>query len=130
MILFGVIGPLALAPLLLVVGWIPFLWKTIPEMTIEPAAFAAAAALVAFVLLFHWLAGWLFRQTRTTDEAPTARWRIRWTAASVAIVLMPAVHRHGAVELPRYIPQLAAGGGRSTNTSKGSTVGLPFVSHT
>ena len=72
----------------LVLGWIWFLMRTIPQMTIEPAAVAVAGgSLVVLTIVAHGLARWLFRSLHPSPGAEVPRWRFRWTTMSALLVV-------------------------------------------
>ena len=72
----------------LVLGWLWFLKRTIPQMTIEPAAVAVAGgSLVVLTIVAHGLAEWLFGSFHASPIAERRRWRFRWTMASVLLVV-------------------------------------------
>jgi hypothetical protein len=86
--LLGLI-PLVEMPFLLFFGWIVFLVRTIPEMTIEPAAFiVAGAALAAAVAVGHWLGRWLWQARAGAADTPTRPWRFHWTARIACLVVL------------------------------------------
>lgn len=74
-------------PFLLAFGWIIFLWTTIPQMGVEPVAYAVAGgSLIAFTVLGHSFARWLYAQLQT-DGSPRQAWRVRWTLSGVGLIL-------------------------------------------
>lgn len=85
-------GSIALVPLLLVFGWLPFLWRTVPQMTVEPEALAVAGvAVVLLTVLLHFMARWLCNRTHREGDVPVPRWRFRSSVAVVALVLVQFV---------------------------------------
>lgn len=68
-------------------GWVVYLWKTVPNVTVSPVGAATfAACLAGFALGGHAFLRWLHREWRGPGAGP---WRVRWTASLVlAIVLM------------------------------------------
>lgn len=97
LIVIGVIVVLILAPCLLgafggfgfflLFGWIIFPIRTLPRMTVEPAALAVGlGALVFLTAGTHGIGRWLWNH-RHAEQASAARWRFRWSAAIVGMVL-------------------------------------------
>ncbi|MHB9005008.1 MAG: DUF1559 family PulG-like putative transporter [Coriobacteriia bacterium] len=97
LIVIGVIVVLILAPCLLgafggfgfflLFGWIIFPIRTLPRMTVEPAALAVGlGALVFLTVGIHGIARWLWNH-RHAEQASAARWRFRWSTAIVGMVL-------------------------------------------
>jgi hypothetical protein len=72
----------------LLFGWAIFPVKTLPKMTFEPVAIAVgAAALALLVPLTHGLCRWLYGHGQA-EASPVRRWRLRWSAAIVGIVVL------------------------------------------
>jgi prepilin-type processing-associated H-X9-DG protein len=84
----------------LVVGWPMYLARVLPNVHLNPASLATAAAcLLMIVLLGHRFAGWMWSATPAADGAAAeARpaWRMRWTMGVIAIVLLMFVAGIGA----------------------------------
>ena len=72
----------------LVVGWVPFLMGTIPQMTIEPAAVVVAGcSLAVLTIAGDLLARWLSASLHASPAAQSPRWRFRWTMICVLLVV-------------------------------------------
>jgi hypothetical protein len=76
----------------LLVGWIPFLSRTWPIVTVDWAGVAAAAfCLTVGGAGLHFFARWFYAQ-RAKARSPEARtgqpWRLRWTAAIIAVLVL------------------------------------------
>lgn len=108
LLLVPLCGGIFLIPIILAIGWALYLVKAVPQMTVEPAAFAVgAAALVLFAALVHHLAGWLYRGLQAGKETPPEPWRLRWTAASVGMVVFLAAAGIAMIVLVHEIGWLA-----------------------
>ena len=87
-------GGLLLPLVPFVIGWVTFPIRVVPQMTFEPVAIGVAAvSLVMMILLAHGLARWLFAGHPHAGPLPEGKetprpWRLRWTVAMVAIVLL------------------------------------------
>jgi hypothetical protein len=80
------------APLLfvayLVVGWIVYLGRVVPEIRIDPSGVLMAMIALAGVLLIgHHLARWLWRETATAGVARPP-WQKRWTVSAAMVILL------------------------------------------
>ncbi len=76
-------------PLLLVFGWIPFLARTLPRMTVEPVAIGVAiGSLISFAVLLHFLARGFTAQIRPSGTQKSSVWRWRWSLAMVGLVFL------------------------------------------
>jgi prepilin-type processing-associated H-X9-DG protein len=72
----------------LLFGWSLYLQRVIPQITINGSGVLSGALCIAGVLLIgHWLASWLWRETRPAD-APKHRWKPGWTVALTSIVVL------------------------------------------
>jgi prepilin-type processing-associated H-X9-DG protein len=71
----------------LATGWVFYLGRVVPEITISWSSVALAVlCLVVVAGLTHSFLGWLYRSVAITKEA---KWKLRWTGALVAgVVLM------------------------------------------
>ncbi len=80
-----VVVPLAVIWQLLF-GWAFYLGRVIPAVRMQPGGVVLGmACLVGVAVLGHWLAGWLWREM---GPATAPRWRLRWTAISLGIVVL------------------------------------------
>ena len=106
-------------PRAILLGWIFFLYRTLPRMTADwPSVFVGCLALVLFTAGVHWV-GWAWR--RNVAYAP--RWKFRWSLATVAVVfllfaagisLVGIVHQAGwllSSPEPYYVQTVRWGGG-------------------
>lgn len=76
-----IVWPLSIT-LSLVFGWVVFLYRTVPRMTVDgPSVFVAFAALVLFTAGVH---GFGRTWRRRQPERPP--WKLRWSLAVVAVV--------------------------------------------
>ncbi|WP_435011171.1 DUF1559 domain-containing protein [Tundrisphaera lichenicola] len=96
LLILGVIGLFVLVPLglafpsetlySLAFGWIYFLGRVVPGVTVDRGGLAiGATCLVLVALLAHSFFGWLYRQVRGPEGAG---WRVRWTASMVGTVVL------------------------------------------
>ena len=68
-------------------GWIGFLRRTLPEVTINWGGVGWVLLVSGIVLAgLHWLCGWLYARVRAGggDTAPARHWPWRWTLATYA----------------------------------------------
>ncbi|WP_422924828.1 DUF1559 domain-containing protein [Singulisphaera sp. PoT] len=88
LICMGIILPFDLA-LNLAFGWAPFLYRVIPQLTLNVGSvLAATAAVVAFALGLHGFLTWLVPRLAEAGSNSQWRWRKRWTAAVVGGVVI------------------------------------------
>jgi hypothetical protein len=123
-------------------GWALFLYRVLPEITVDPAG--VLTALVCLILLgggLHWFMRWLYakvRQARPAPEGASPHWRMRWTGMILALVVLAFVAGISAVGLTHQTAWLFRSGplvGRlgwrqvnpktmSSNNLKGIGIGL------
>lgn len=102
-LLFGcLLGPaIPYALFMAAFGWIRFLLRVVPQVTISWAGAATAAVCsVAFLLGTHWFLRWLYAEWRqngassepSTELRPADSWKLRWTVGltSVAVLMFVA----------------------------------------
>jgi hypothetical protein len=78
-------------PMLLAFGWIPYLVRTLPEVSIAVPDLAFGAACLAMLVFGgHRFLQWLYRAwRRADDESDDAdRWLPRWTGSLVALLVL------------------------------------------
>jgi hypothetical protein len=127
---------------LVLFGWIPFLLRTPPRMTVEPTAIAVAGvALLLLIAITHSLARWLFVHFQA-GLALQRPWRLRWSAAIVGMVvllfasgirLIVTVHQVGWLATTKE-PLIYAGGvrqaaRRSASRNNLKQIGIAFFAH-
>ena len=79
--------PFAEWPFVLLFGWIVFLVRTLPQVTVEPAALGVAAVgLLLSLGLVHYLARWLYCRIAAGPGTTPPVWRFRWSLATVSLV--------------------------------------------
>lgn len=79
------------AAFFLAVGWVFFLAKVLPQMTVSwPSVATAIVALGVFIAGFHRLATWWSAATPVIDGAPAPQsaWQWRWTLSAAAAVIL------------------------------------------
>lgn len=85
-IILGCFAPAAVVFHLLF-GWVYYVGRVIPSVRIEAGGVVLALlCLVGVAVLGHWLAGWLWREMQS--EGSKSRWKVRWTAMSLGVVLL------------------------------------------
>jgi prepilin-type N-terminal cleavage/methylation domain-containing protein len=68
-------------------GWAVFLWKTIPQASVEPAAIAVGAgALAAMIVLLHSFSRRMHRRLHG-EQSSYRPWRFRWSLSIVFLVI-------------------------------------------
>jgi prepilin-type N-terminal cleavage/methylation domain-containing protein/prepilin-type processing-associated H-X9-DG protein len=76
----------------LVFGWALYLARVVPQVRPDWGAIATGGlCLVGFGWGLHRLLTWIYEETRAADgeeEAPPRRWRRRWTASLVALIVL------------------------------------------
>ena len=92
--ILGGIGFLVLALLVplavvfqVVFGWVYFAARVIPQTRVQAGGVAVAAvALAGAAAVGHWIAAWLWREMHARGDRP--RWRVRWTLASLGVIVL------------------------------------------
>jgi hypothetical protein len=81
---------LAEAALFLVAGWASFLFRVLPQITVNVnGVLTGVVALAGFVAGLHLLLRWLYGATAAdTAEAPARRWQLRWTLGLTGLVVV------------------------------------------
>jgi hypothetical protein len=111
----GALVPALLFPvefaLWLAIGWAPFLYRVLPEMTVNWGGLATAVACLAgLAAALHSFCGWLYGQilrAKYPDRAAEKRWQPRWTAGLLAVVILMFVAGIAAVGLTHQTVWLA-----------------------
>jgi hypothetical protein len=87
LLLLGIVGPGAFEPLVLLgIGWIGFLARTVPRITWNWDLLGMALLCMAGVLILaHWFLHWLTGQL-ATSRGLAGSWRWRWTWCAACIV--------------------------------------------
>lgn len=89
--IYGIQYPLQIV-LTILFGWIRFLARVIPEMTLDiSATITVIVCLLLITVAMQRLCSWLYRHNQKPDgngEAPPRRWRWRWTFALVAVIVL------------------------------------------
>lgn len=82
-----VVFPYASIGFFLVAGWVSFLHRTWGQMTLDRVAVTSAGVCLALVAVGgHWLGSWLYGAMAA--GASRQRWRVRWSAILVAILVL------------------------------------------
>src|SRR5687768_5013758 len=77
----------AVAALLL--GWTSFFARVIPQVRVHwPSVIMGLAAFVTFTIGLHWFLAQFTSPAASNSEPAPQRWRFRWTAAAVAMVIV------------------------------------------
>ena len=116
------------AALALGFGWLSFLWRVVPRMTVDwPSVMAGGAAIALFATGVHIIGRRRRRQAPALPGTGTPPWRIGWTLTIVAVVfllftagiaLVGITHQIGwlaTYKKPRTVPALARSLWSSTN---------------
>ena len=94
----------------LLFGWVPFMFRTLPKVTVDWGA-VSGAMLCALLLAIgaHLFLSWFHRELRNTGGAAGThgRWRTRWTIAGLAIVLLMFVSGIAATGITHQTAWLA-----------------------
>src|SRR5262245_10851893 len=76
----------------LTVGWVPFLGRVVPQMTIDWGGLATGVLCLAGLALgLHYFCGWLHGQimkARYPDQVPATAWQLRWTLSLLFVVVL------------------------------------------
>lgn len=73
----------------LMFGWIGFLWRVVPQLTVRwDGLVIFGIGLAGMVLLSHSLLRWLTSELRKGAEPPPPAWRFRSTVALVGLILV------------------------------------------
>lgn len=107
----GIMYPLEFVSALLL-GWVRFLVRTVPEMSLSVSgSIAAWVCLLLIIVATHRLCGWLFRHNQNgkiqSSAAAPRRWHWRWTLALVALVMLMFVAGLAAVGITHQTSWLA-----------------------
>ncbi|MFE8604487.1 hypothetical protein [Archangium violaceum] len=109
MVLFTCSGQVWLmqAPLVLVVGWVGFLQRVLPEVTWRWGAIAETVAVVAVLGVgTHLFLRRLWRQLRPEDERA---WPVRWSVSLVALLVLLFSATMATVGIGHHVGWLASG---------------------
>jgi hypothetical protein len=116
----------------LLFGWIPFLGRVLPRITVDwPSVWVGVVALTLFAAGVH-AVGWTTRKPSAPGDA-VPRWRVRWTISVVALVVLlfaAGISIIGAVHQVTWLARSdrfgqTIGGGRDSNTNL-ELIGLGF----
>lgn len=108
------IGQLAFVelPMLLVGGWIPFLARVWPQITIDVGGVATGiVCLMVLTVGLHEFMDWLCRETQQPVEgsdAPVATWHWRWSLSIVGVIVLMFVAGISAVGVTHQTYWLAS----------------------
>ena len=82
-------GGLLEPPFQLAFGWIWYLSRVLPEVTVNVGAcFQGVIALGLLVAVAHGFLRWLSGQMQSKEEGPRRPWRFRWTCCGVSVVIL------------------------------------------
>jgi prepilin-type N-terminal cleavage/methylation domain-containing protein/prepilin-type processing-associated H-X9-DG protein len=72
----------------LLFGWAIFLYRTVPNATVDwLACTQAAVAVVLMTAVAHYFLRWLYGQAPSAEGAPPRRWKLRWTLSALVVVV-------------------------------------------
>jgi hypothetical protein len=88
--LVGMVAPLL--PVSVLFGWVPFLGRVLPELTVSWSGVGTVAVCVLLLLVgLHLFCGWVSRRRQlgaAPGTVPGGRWRFLWTACILGIVVL------------------------------------------
>ena len=99
-------------PMLLALGWLPYLFRTLPEVSIAGPDFAFAVACLAMLGVGgHHFLRWLYCARRSRDDpgGEVPRWRPRWTGSLVALLVLLFAANIATVGIVHQLGWIAAG---------------------
>jgi hypothetical protein len=104
-------------------GWVLFVYRVLPEVTIDRGATATALVCLAGLavglhIFLNWLAGQI-RKPRKQEAAAIPLWRARWTAMILALVVLLFVVGISAVGITHQTAWLLTSPGPLTHRSGG-----------
>jgi prepilin-type processing-associated H-X9-DG protein len=106
-LVMGAVPPPVVVIARLLVGWAFYLNHVTPQVTINwSGVFSGAICLIAILLLGHWIASWLWRETHPSNSA-NPRWKPTWTAALTTIVVLLFLSGMAAVGIAHQSAWLA-----------------------
>ncbi len=138
----GVAGTIE-APFTLLFGWISFLWRVLPKVTVdEPSVGVGCAALVLFAAGVHW-AGRSWQRRQIDPAGPSRKWKLRWSLAMVGgvcvlfvagICLVGIAHQGiwlfaSGRPLVKEVPELRYGGGRAVTQNHLKQIALGLIKY-
>jgi hypothetical protein len=91
-------------PWLFLVGWMPFLWHNLQNVTVNPVGVATGVA--AFVLLLgmtHYIGRWWRLAMPSGSDGPQRQWRFRWSLSVVIVVVVMFAAGFSAIGLARQL---------------------------
>jgi len=119
-VLFGLLVLSCVAPqivtiaYMVVVGWFGYLTRVLPSVRVSwPGVATAITCLLVIALLGHRFAAWLWSSVPADGSAsasPSVPWRMRWTMAILAVVVLMFVAGIGATGVAHQAAWLARSG--------------------
>ena len=97
------------APLALAFGWIPFLFRVLPRITVDWGSVAVGGvAVVLFCGGIHWI-GRAWRRQREGEAPVGRRWKVRWSLAFTLFALVLFAAGTSLVGIVHQVGWLATG---------------------
>ncbi len=85
-------------------GWLSFLARTLPKITVNPAGVATAAALMVLLAAsIQYLGRWWCKGTQGGAERPQRKWHVRWTVSVIVLLLVMFAVGYSAIGLARHV---------------------------
>jgi hypothetical protein len=102
-------GAIVEGPFLVLFGWVKFLWRVVPGLSPNPATvFLGLGYLLAFLVGLHLFLRWFVGRMTPAEGTPARSWRLRWTLALAALVLLAFTAGIGAVGITHQTAWLIA----------------------
>src|SRR4051794_12836448 len=101
---------------LILCGWVLYLIRVVPQVVVDPAG--AITAVVCLSLLaagLHLFLRWLYakvREARPAPEGVSPRWRMRWTATILGLVVLAFTAGISAVGITHQVAWVLSSPGR------------------
>ena len=96
---------------ILLFGWIAFLGRTIPRVTVNPSGIVSGAGtLLLLVALVHYFGRWLVRASSAESGVLPRPWRSRWSVSIVGSLILMFAVGYCSVGLARHLGWIFSSG--------------------
>ena len=96
-------------PVQLAAGWVMFLGRVLPEMSVRPTAVVEAVlVLAALGVGLHLFMRWLWPQLRS-QESSTQAWPVRWSVSILSLLVLLFLSTMATVGIGHHVGWLASG---------------------
>ncbi|HEX8703649.1 MAG TPA: hypothetical protein VF815_32735 [Myxococcaceae bacterium] len=110
---------LAEVPIVLATGWISFLARVIPEVSVRPGPVVEAVlVLAALGVGLHHFMRWLWPQLRAQEQEPRP-WPVRWSVSILSLLVLLFLATMATVGIGHHVGWLASGRAPLTESSWG-----------